>query len=122
MRYSMPGATGARCMGGGAPQVRARSRLLEAADPAAAVLVQQLKAKGLSAADQRAAAIAILDRVGLKPTARLELAGANTGPTVDWSRFTTEELVFLQTVSRRLAGEGSDAPTGVLEESIRAPE
>lgn len=64
--------------GGFAPQVKrkARERLLEAADPAAARLVWLLT-HGETHAVQRAAADSILDRAGFKPSAEFSLASAD---------------------------------------------
>ncbi|PWT80805.1 MAG: hypothetical protein C5B58_10950 [Acidobacteria bacterium] len=64
--------------GGFAPQVKrkARERLLEAADPAAARLVWLLT-HGETHAVQRAAATDILDRAGFKPSTELSLASAD---------------------------------------------
>lgn len=68
--------------GGSAPQVlaKARQRLLEAADPAAAYLVSLVKDKKAPPADRRQAATAIMDRAGLSPKQVMELTGAEGGP------------------------------------------
>jgi hypothetical protein len=62
------GATVCKMHGGSAPQVRdkARQRLLEAADPAAARLVELLDSEDESV--RLRAACALLDRAGLGPT------------------------------------------------------
>ncbi len=64
-------------VGAAAPQVRRKAleRLLMAADSMAGILVQQARNKKLGAADRRQAAIAVLDRAGLKPTDKLEISG-----------------------------------------------
>lgn len=91
--------------GGSAPQVReaARLRLLSAADDAAAVLIRLTKKKA-SDSDVRQAAIAVLDRAGLKPTHKVELTGEHGGPitTLDLSKFTTEELEFFERIHKRI--------------------
>jgi hypothetical protein len=60
----------------------ARRRLLAAADSAAALLADQIVDKELSPADRRAAAVALMDRAGLKPTDKLELSGPDGGDIV----------------------------------------
>jgi len=61
--------------GGSAPQVRAKAqlRIMEAADPAAAKLVQLMQDKKVPPAVQLAAAKDLLDRAGITSTRALEL-------------------------------------------------
>lgn len=97
-----------RYHGGGAPQVKeaARIRLLMAADLAAGELVRQMMGKGkkLTDADRRAAAIAILDRAGLKPTEKVELTGPQGGPIeLDLTIYTTEELELFDLMTKKAA-------------------
>lgn len=68
--------------GGSAPQVlaKARQRLLEAADSAAAELVRQSQDKRLSPNERRSAVLALLDRAGLNPKQAVEHTGADGGP------------------------------------------
>lgn len=72
-RDCTPGTTVCHYHGGAAPQViaAARLRLLLAADPAAALIVSQMKNSKLDARERRAAAIEILNRAGLKADADL---------------------------------------------------
>lgn len=120
-RDAIKGATVCYTHGGAAPQVReaAKLRLLAASDPAAKVLVDQLHSRKATPADKRAAAIAILDRAGLKPTDKLELSGPNGGPIpiADLSKCSIEELEMLQKLSERLKGS---APAATLpsEDSV----
>ncbi len=110
-RPAINGAVVCRVPGGAAPQViaAARLRLLMAADSVAGVLVSQALGKGkeyknLPAAEKRAAAIAVIDRAGLKPTDKVELTGRDGGPikTLDLSKFTTEELEFFERIHKRI--------------------
>ena len=73
--YPVPGARVCKWHGGASPRTleKARERLLEAADPAAAELVRQVKSNKACNADRCKAAIAILDRAGITPKAAIEL-------------------------------------------------
>jgi len=78
MRPTIPGGTVCRYHGGNTPVVRqrARERLLEAADPAAARLGEIVRDGRTATADQIRAAVAILDRSGYGPGQTLEITGA----------------------------------------------
>lgn len=81
-RPRVPGATVCRFHGGSAPQVRnkAKQRLLEAADPAAAYLAALVANKKAPESDRRQAAVAILDRAGHSPKQTIEHTGADGEP------------------------------------------
>lgn len=74
--YPVHGATVCRAHGGAAPQVRAKAeqRILAAADPAAAKLVQLMGDKRVPPQVQLAAARDLLDRAGLTKTSQVEVA------------------------------------------------
>jgi hypothetical protein len=120
--WAIKGATVCHAHGGSAPQVRrkARERLLEGADPAAALLNEQVKDKKLSAADRRSAAVAILDRAGLAPrfSANIEQqldVNFNANVKFDYSRLTVDELEVLaklieQASIRTGEDQGGDSP------------
>lgn len=127
---AVAGATVCRIHGGAAPQVvaAARIRLMEAADPAAALLVRQMAGKLVNAKGKllppeqqpddntrQKAALAILDRAGLKPTDRLEISGPGGGPVrvegeLDLSKIPTEELELMLAQQERLEKLGAIKP------------
>jgi hypothetical protein len=83
-RYPVPGALVCKIHGGGAPQVQrsARQRLLEAADPAAARLVQLLESDDEAIAVR--AATALLDRAGHGPSStQVQLDGGQVQYRID---------------------------------------
>lgn len=106
---ALRGTTVCRLHGGAAPQVReaARLRLLQAADPAAAELVAQLKNRKLPARDRRSAAVAVLDRAGLGPRAKFVSGepdgGAATFEEVALEHYTDEELQTLHRIFEAVA-------------------
>ena len=82
--YAVHGAVVCRMHGGAAPQVReaARRRLLEAADPAAARLVELLDSDDENIALR--AAVALLDRSGLGPSAtQVNVDGGQVNYTIE---------------------------------------
>ena len=115
-RAAIPGGTVCTYHGGKAPQVieKARQRLLEGTDPAAALLTEQVKNKKLAASDRRLAAIAILDRAGLAPrfSANLEQqldVNFNANIRLDYSRLTVDELEVLAKLFEQASiGTGED--------------
>ncbi len=68
--------------GGSAPQVRAAAlaRLIAASDIVAGELIKIAKNPKMPAAARVSAANSVLDRAGLKPSERLELAGVDGAP------------------------------------------
>lgn len=75
----IPGGNRCRLHGGASPlaQQKAKERLLAAADPAAAVLVEIVKDEELKPRDRIRAAKEILDRAGVEAASAVEL-GTNT--------------------------------------------
>lgn len=118
---AIKGSNVCRNHGGSAPQVkeRAKLRLLEASDPAAALLVRQMNDKKLDETVRQRAALAILDRAGLSVTSKHEHAGPKGGAIavsqkVDVSGYPVEVLQALQAAVRSGAEiqlrQLSDAP------------
>lgn len=79
---AIQGSNVCRVHGGSAPQVRAKAkqRLLEAADPAAAYLASLVADRKAPPSDRRQAAVAILDRAGHPAKSGLEVTGEDGGP------------------------------------------
>lgn len=99
--WAIPGGTVCLRHGGSASQVKkaAALRLLALADPAISALAQIVRDKNATAADRARAAVAILDRAGLGPNARIEFE-------------TKPYEVLLQTMIDKWAnGEGVHHPT-----------